>query len=147
MKSIEHYRKELQRALRELQANQSTFLSGFYSGKKRVLEEIIDDVEQPIDMILYCPKCHAQHIDLPQELCRKTDPTAFLQNKHCWSKKGHDGPCNLAPSHHLDALEKNLWKNPPHRSHLCQSCGHIWRPADVATNGVQEIKTKGKADS
>src|SRR5574340_600312 len=24
------------------------------------------------------------------------------------------------------------WDNPPHRSHLCHGCGHIWRPADVA---------------
>jgi hypothetical protein len=39
------------------------------------------------------------------------------------------------------------WKNPPHRSHLCLGCGHIWRPADVPTNGVATIKTKGKADS
>lgn len=39
------------------------------------------------------------------------------------------------------------WTNPPHRSHLCHGCGHIWRPADIATNGVREIATKGKADS
>lgn len=40
---------------------------------------------------------------------------------------------------------------PVHRSHLCRpedgGCGHIWRPADVPTNGVDAIKTKGKADS
>ncbi len=35
----------------------------------------------------------------------------------------------------------------PHRSHLCHGCGHIWRPADVPTNGVVATKTKGKADS
>lgn len=34
-----------------------------------------------------------------------------------------------------------------HRSHLCHGCGHIWRPADVPTNGVAAVKTKGKADS
>jgi len=61
----------------------------------------------PIDMVLYCPACHTQHIDEP------------------------------APA----------WSNPPHRSHLCHSCGHIWRPADVATNGVKVVKTRGKADS
>lgn len=31
------------------------------------------------------------------------------------------------------------WTNPPHRSHLCEECGHIWRPADVATVGVAEL--------
>ena len=39
------------------------------------------------------------------------------------------------------------WTNPPHRSHLCHSCGHEWRPADVETNGVAAVKTKGKRDS
>ena len=38
------------------------------------------------------------------------------------------------------------WTNPPHRSHECQRCGYIWRPADVATNGVATITTKGSAD-
>jgi hypothetical protein len=39
------------------------------------------------------------------------------------------------------------WSNPPHRSHLCQGCGHIWRPADVPTEGVAAIKTHGQHDS
>lgn len=63
---------------------------------------------EPIDMLLYCPRCSEQHVDLPN-------------------------------------AEKN-WTNPPHRSHECQHCGYVWRPADVATNGVQEIQTRGKVD-
>lgn len=63
-----------------------------------------------VDMILFCPVCHVQHIDAPDD-----------------SNVG--------------------WSNPPHRSHLCHECGYIWRPADVATNGVRAIKTKGSADS
>lgn len=39
------------------------------------------------------------------------------------------------------------WENPPHRSHLCHNCGTIWRPADVATNGVKEISSAGKSDN
>ncbi len=62
----------------------------------------------PVDMLLFCPKCNAQHIDQPQP-------------------------------------EKN-WKNPPHRSHECQACGYVWRPADVATNGVATLNTKGNRD-
>lgn len=38
------------------------------------------------------------------------------------------------------------WDNPPHRSHECQLCGWVWRPADVPTNGVAAIQTKGKLD-
>lgn len=61
----------------------------------------------PIPMLLWCPKCNAQHIDEPSE----------------------------------------GWDNPPHRSHLCHACGCIWRPADVATTGVKDIKTAGDADT
>lgn len=38
------------------------------------------------------------------------------------------------------------WHNPPHRSHLCHGCGFIWRPADVCTQGVAAIQTKGERD-
>ncbi len=53
---------------------------------------------------------------------------------------------------HIDGAENNLtgdaaWTNPPHRSHLCHGCGHIWRPADVPTNGVAQIETRGLKDS
>lgn len=64
----------------------------------------------PIDMLLFCPRCHTQHIDAPDH--RSAD-----------------------------------WINPPHRSHLCHECGTIWRPADVATNGVVRLETIGKADN
>lgn len=75
--------------------------------------------DPPIDMILHCPKCHEQHIDVPDMEWK--DGTVF------------------APS--------PLWANPPHRSHLCLNCKWVWRPADVYTNGVAAIKTKGTADS
>ena len=71
----------------------------------------------PIDMVLHCPTCGLQHIDAPDT---NYDP----------HYEGH-----------------MIWDNPPHRSHQCAGCGHIWRPADVPTNGVAAIKTKGKNDS
>lgn len=73
--------------------------------------------EAPIDMVLHCPACGKQHIDAPED--------------KRWIA-GADSP---------------PWANPPHRSHLCHGCGHIWRPADVPTNGVSAVKTTGKADS
>jgi hypothetical protein len=75
---------------------------------------------EPIPMLLFCPKCHSQHIDSPK-----------------WERDPHD-------------VEQGLictWNNPPHKSHLCHACGNIWRPADVETTGVASIKTKGKADT
>src|SRR5262249_13103745 len=55
--------------------------------------------------------------------------------------------CPQCGRQHIDEPqpEKN-WDNPPHRSHECQYCGHVWRPADVPTNGVAEIETKGQRD-
>lgn len=64
------------------------------------------DSAKPIDMVLFCANCGAQHIDVATE----------------------------------------TWPNEPHRSHRCRYCEHIWRPADVATNGVAAVKTRGKDD-
>jgi hypothetical protein len=50
--------------------------------------------------------------------------------------------CNLQ---HVDAPHGD-WTNPPHRSHECQGCHLVWRPADVPTNGVACIATEGKVD-
>jgi len=78
--------------------------------------------DAPLDMILYCPNCGKQHIDAEES-----------------------GASWRARSDERDRGPR--WTNPPHRSHLCQDCGCIWRPADVATNGVESIKTEGKADT
>lgn len=89
-----------------------------------------ENAPQPVDMILFCPQCGVQHVDAPE-------------SRQCgWPDCGCDGvetlPCEAA---------HRTWTNPPHRSHLCHGCGHIWRPADVPTNGVREIETKGEHDS
>jgi len=81
---------------------------------------------QPIDMILYCPSCGVQHVDKPE---------------------GQFYPGHTAEESAAVNKDHGLWDNPPHRSHLCHSCGCIWRPADVPTNGVESIKTEGKADT
>ncbi len=73
----------------------------------------------PIDMVLHCPKCRMQHVDAPE----------------------------ISGFTTLSGPLPGGWSNPPHRSHLCHGCGNIWRPADVPTNGVAAVKTKGKTDS
>lgn len=77
-------------------------------------------VSEPVDMILHCPSCGLQHIDAPE-------------THEVLTASG--------------LAEVPDWTNPPHRSHLCHGCSHIWRPADVPTNGVAAIATKGSADS
>lgn len=56
--------------------------------------------------------------------------------------------CPECRHQHVDAPEPDSgWINPPHKSHLCHKCGTVWRPADIATNGVASTKTRGSADS
>src|SRR3546814_19834252 len=54
-------------------------------------------------------------------------------------------PCPNCGRLHIDGPDERSegWQNPPHRSHLCYYCGHIWRPADISTKGVAPIPTKG----
>lgn len=55
--------------------------------------------------------------------------------------------CPLCFRQHIDKDKPEQdWINRPHKSHKCDYCNYIWRPADVCTNGVATIKTKGKAD-
>jgi hypothetical protein len=76
---------------------------------------------KPIDMVLHCPRCGTQHVDAPEN-----GGLAFKI---------------------VDDDVYDAWTNPPHRSHLCHGCGAIWRPADVPTNGVLAVTTRGKRDS
>ena len=54
--------------------------------------------------------------------------------------------CHRCGVQHIDEVTPT-WANPPHKSHLCHSCGLIFRVADVATNGVKEIQTIGEHDN
>lgn len=56
--------------------------------------------------------------------------------------------CPRCHAKHIDAPQPEKgWSNPPHRSHECQSCQFVWRPADVPTVGVDKIETRGQHDS
>jgi hypothetical protein len=45
--------------------------------------------------------------------------------------------CPSCKAQHIDAPDPaNGWLNPPHRTHLCHACGHLWRPYDYPTEGV-----------
>lgn len=55
--------------------------------------------------------------------------------------------CPSCGEQHVDQPQpEKEWTNPPHKSHECQFCSHVWRPADVPTNGVLTIQTKGQVD-
>ncbi len=106
----------------------NSFDAGYTAGITDGLQEAASPVaaSEPIDMMLHCPKCGMQHVDGPEG--------QFYP--------GHTAEESVEVNKHY-----GLWTNPPHKSHLCHGCEHIWRPADVPTNGVAAITTKGKADS
>lgn len=123
-------RAELHRAFRELGYTTNWQTSHLLD----LVDEMLDaQAAKPIDMVLHCPACLEQHIDGPEE------PFAY---------GGVTGVNDYRTASGTIVTKKaaDRWANPPHRSHLCHHCGHIWRPADVPTNGVLETKTHGKND-
>lgn len=87
---------------------------------------------RPIPMVLHCPDCGVQHVD-------RSEP--------CSMGVGCEESGVCYASAHGRPDECMRWDNPPHKSHKCLSCGTIWRPADVPTEGVASIQTQGKADT
>lgn len=101
------------------------------------------DDEKVINMLLFCPECHTQHIDKPD-----TDP---CYHGCQFAKDVGAGQPECVERKTGDCLYMHegspRWTNPPHRSHLCHQCGSVWRPADVCTNGVATITTRGTRDT
>lgn len=114
---------------------------------------------RPIDMILHCPKCHKQHIDaVGDRMQRNWKPgdraltpygvgTISRLSSGVGFTEAYFFDLKLPPGHHAVNVDELRWPNEPHRSHLCHHCGTIWRPADVPTNGVTAIQTRGKNDT
>ena len=86
------------------------------------LYEICQYLSTPLDLVCFCPRCGAQHIDRAE-----IEPTGEVR----------DGA----------TVVRYTWDNPPHKSHLCHNCKYVWRPADFPTNGVQTTNTRGQADT
>lgn len=55
--------------------------------------------------------------------------------------------CPACGVQHIDGPDPAIgWTDPPHKSHLCLSCGIVWRPAAVPTTGVRSVG-KGSRDT
>ena len=50
--------------------------------------------------------------------------------------------CPMCRTQHIDGSYRAR-----HKSHLCDHCGCIWRPADICTEGIATIETRGKNDT
>lgn len=102
----------------------SDYMQGYNNGWRDNAKAHAAAPVKPIDMVIYCPRCLTQHID------RDESPS-----DREWAATS------------AGEREVQCWTNPPHKSHLCSYCKLIWRPADVCTNGVAKIKTRGKDDT
>jgi hypothetical protein len=90
--------------------------------------------QSPVNLLLFCPQCGEQHID-------EAKPDV------CETCGGSEDQFPRDPETFVCVCKVFIaWLNPPHKSHRCTSCNHVWRPADVPTNGVKEIKTNGERD-
>jgi hypothetical protein len=105
---------------------------------------------KPIDMLIFCPNCHKQHIDRPDP---EIEELESLRREFELSSLG-DRPQSMAAAKlsRLFELESaNLWSNPVHKSHTCREddggCGTIFRIADVPTNGVAHLRTMSTNDT
>lgn len=124
----------LERAIRELPGH--SWLSLYL----QIANSEAEGTPAPIPMILHCPACGLQHVDRAE--AHEVDECPASGEGCSFGPHGPEGQsqceyCGLPPH----------WTNPPHRSHLCAGCGHLWRPADVATMGVERINTRGRDDS
>lgn len=98
----------------------------------------------PIDMILHCPACGKQHVDAPEPNICKCSHSIDSHSTPADCR----GTVSTESSYPCPCDEYVVaWTNPPHKSHLCHGCGIVWRPADVPTNGVATIHTRGKDDT
>lgn len=85
---------------------------------------------KPMDAVLWCPRCFEQHIDKDKpEVC---ESCGFEEDAH----HDVDASCSVFEP----------WLNPPHKSHRCEFCNHVWRPAEGPTNGVQSLQKQGERD-
>lgn len=101
--------------------------------KSEVGREVAFKILGPIDMVLFCPMCNTQHIDEDESVVCP------------WcGDRAAEGDTNRPAT---TCSHQPVWTNPPHKSHQCRACGFVWRPADVPTNGVASIKTRGKNDT
>ena len=79
---------------------------------------------------------------------------AYAEIMHALAEASNPKPidmilfCPRCGMQHVDKVDlPRGWGDPPHRSHLCERCRFAWRPADVPTYGVMEIKTRSSRDN
>lgn len=90
---------------------------------------------QPIDMLIFCPSCGKQHVDeASPNVCEK-----------CGFEESAHGPEPEKEGNWCPGF--TAWQNPPHKSHRCDNCNSVFRVADIPTNGVADIKTRGDHDT
>lgn len=135
---IEGRALRLQMGCKETIAEFQTFSMGYLAGYEAA---VAAERERPVDMLLYCPVCFEQHVDRAEpDVCQDC---GHRKREHI-QENGQSISVCFAET--CSCQDFTAWLNPPHKSHRCGVCNHVWRPADVPTNGVLTLETRGKAD-
>ena len=93
-------------------------------------------------MMAACLKCGAWRLRKRKDGYRLCKHCGFQAGRAHLNRSGPGAPvpailhCMRCARQHIDAGE---WATRPHRTHLCEACGHTWRPANVPTVGVREL--------
>lgn len=120
----------------------------------------MSETTKPLDMLIFCPHCHKQHIDKPEPdrcICGHREVVHAARRYGRINGKLEPPDTQLScriincTCSAMQIVAGSGWQNPPHKSHECRlddgGCGLIFRLADVPTNGVAEIKTVGDDDT
>lgn len=114
----------------DAEIRKSGFSEGWEAYEKAHEENL---VLSPIPMVLHCPSCSTQHIDV-----KETEDQYQARRSLHYSLPKVGVNAGGAPM--------PRWTNPPHKSHLCSNCKTIWRPAEVFTTGVASV-SPGTSDT
>lgn len=90
----------------------------------------------------WLPDCERALEEARQRLIAADEPMAIAVT--IWPRDTKGGPLSpplpmllKCPECNIRHIDKGEFADKLHHTHACQNCGHCWRPAIVATVGVQ----------
>jgi uncharacterized protein YlaI len=86
---------------------------------------------------LPCLYCHADPCRGAPNWCCQALKDVVEANEETNRLKNTGIPTILfCPECKYQHVDRGEWATKPHRTHLCEICGHLWRPFEVATYGT-----------
>src|SRR5688500_17668856 len=91
--------------------------------RSRMLARAAETANMVVDQWRWCARnCLPPYLE--SALAKLAQPTPIIT--HC-------------PNCGIQHVDRGEWATKSHKTHLCECCGHLWRPHDYPTVGVEEI--------